>query len=117
MKDTGDVRFTAGELRSMAQDCPDFRRMLEKVKPEVINPLLVTGGIYFSGGGLTGPFEPYIAGVLKDGQVVVIGLSQPWNSGLHNQDWFRYCTKPMRDGTITMTVKDGKVAGTTVKED
>lgn len=114
MKPSDEVRFTVKECREMAAECSTFKNLLEKIRPEVLEIEFKEGLIY-----LEGPFRsvPYVL-IKTERGFFPFGLSNAFH-GAVDQPFLERAIKKhlMHSGTITITVKDGKVAGATVKED
>ncbi len=121
MKDEDVVVFTVGDLRRLAETCPEVKRALEKAKPEVFKetkafPDELKEGMVFIGNHSS---LPYFA---------IEGVEERWKlyrPYYGKEDWRTIQAlqtinpgyRPMRSGTITITVKNGRADGVTVDEE
>lgn len=110
MKGDEKVEFTAGELRSMAQDCPEFEQMLKKVKPEVLEPEMpemCSGMVYerdesaYIAASINRRQPPFVMAKLVSGGGI---WHLPQSPAELYADGFRVFT-----GQITLDVKDGMI--------
>lgn len=124
MKDTETVQFTAGELRQMARDCDQFRQMLERAKPEVLQEGSKVGCNAQVFIGPAGPDRKvYISHYLQ-----VNGYEEVYFAlqSLGGRAWSRLNDNrtipaglnlhPMKTGYVTIYVKDGIAEHVSVRE-
>jgi len=123
MKDTDKVEFTASELRNMAEDCPEFKRVLEKVKPEVFESQFAInyGGIFLTTGYSPPalPGEPYYA-ISRGAEHLLSSLSGKLGvvgmAGYKPAEYYWGKVRPMHSGAILLTVSNGRIVASKVTE-
>jgi hypothetical protein len=120
MKDTDEIKFTVKEIREIAEAIPVFKRAIERIKPDVFEkPDIKQGDVLIKKDGISSSFISFVVIAKSPDKTLFASCPEDclnfWNDKpvetLH--DKFR----PMRSGTITITVKDGNVDGAVVKED
>lgn len=121
MKDDEIVQFTAGELRAMADICPEAKNILKQVRPEVLgkdhSEVKDIGQVFLNGDG-----NPYIshyfgpAGPNRRFALQNLSDNTWWSledDRFLEEKWLR----PMRSGVIQIRVRGGRAVEAQVKED